>query len=177
MKQPSEHVVDSGEEIDGKRLSKAISYASRLLSMRDYSQKMLRDKLKNKGYNDAEAEKTLSFLLENNWLNDDRFCESFIRSRVNRGQGWSRIQYELSQKGIKSVHAENLLAELNICWQSVCDELTQRKLQNLSGERDLKARQKLQRFLMYRGFSGNEVRHSIVKYFKQTGVSSGEYDE
>lgn len=177
MKEPSVNSVESVEEVDGKRVNKAIGYASRLLSTREYSQKMLRDKLKIKGYIDAEIEHTLAFLLENNWLNDARFCESFIRSRVSRGQGWLRIQYELSQKGIRPSLAEDKLTELNVCWQSVCDELTQRKLRSMSAERDLKTRQKLQRFLVYRGFSGSEVRQSITKYFKQTGVSSGEYDE
>lgn len=177
MKQPSEQLTDFSDEIDTKRVNKAIAYASRLLSMQEYSQKMVREKLKSKGYFEQEIEQAVEFLLENNWLNDERFSESFIRSRVNRGQGKTRILFELGQKGIDSAQAEEYMDALDVSWQFICDQTTQRKLQSLSSERDLKTRQKLERFLRYRGFSSCEIRHSITKYFKQTGVSSGEYDE
>lgn len=151
-------------EIDSKRVNKAIAYACRVLGMREYSQKLMRQKLKLKEFHTAEIEPTIEFLLENGWLNDKRFCEAFVRSKVNKGQGQTRIQYELSQKGISQTMIEETFLEQNVSWQVVCNDVAKRKIESASIENNIKDRQKLERFLRYRGFSGEQVRKSMNKY-------------
>ena len=165
----SECDIDQDDEtlIDPKRVNKAISYACRLLGMREYSNKSLREKLKSKGYDLLESEQAVTYLLENNWLSDQRFCEVFIRSKISRGQGLNRIQYELVQKGISQRLIEQSLSALEINWQAQCDEITRRKMESAVLENNLKDRQKLERFLRYRGFSGEQIRKSINQYINK----------
>jgi regulatory protein len=154
-------------EFDPKRVNKAISYACRVLGMREYSEKSLRLKLKQKSYESIEIEKAIEFLLENNWLSDQRFCEVFIRSKINKGQGLSRIQYELNQKGITQSLIDQSLLKQDINWQKICNEVTIRKVNSVLLENNMKDRQRLERFLRYRGFSGEQIRKSIQKYINK----------
>lgn len=169
----NEELIDS----DPKRVNKAISYACRVLAMREYSEKQLRQKIYDKGYDIAETEQTIQFLLENNWLSDRRFCESFVRSKVSRGIGLLRLRYELADKGISSEMLESVLAEQSICWQDACDNVTIKKVATNSFQNTIKDRLKLERFLKYRGFSGEQVRKSVDKFINQAGVKPGEHDE
>lgn len=169
----NEPLLDS----DPKRVNKAISYACRVLGMREYSEKMLRQKISAKGYNIDETDQVIEFLLENNWLSDWRFCECFVRSKVARGQGLLRIRFELADKGISILILESVLAELSICWQDACDNVTIKKMTSSSLQNTPKDRLKLERFLRYRGFSGEQIRKSVNKYINQAGVKPGEHDE
>jgi len=154
-------------ETDPKRVNKAIAYACRILGMREYSQKMLQQKVLNKGYDLAETSQVISFLLENNWLSDQRFCEVFVRSKVNRGQGLTRIRFELKEKGISGEMLDAVLTQQPICWQDICNQVVERKVSISSLKNNIKARQKLERFLRYRGFSGEQVRISINQYLNK----------
>jgi len=151
-------------EIKPEKVNKAIAYACRVLGMQEHSQKSLGQKLKLKGYNSPEIAQAIEFLLENNWLSEQRFCEVFIRSKINRGQGLTRIQYELARKGISQPMIEQTLSRVEVNWQRECDQVTLRKIRASSIESNMKDRQKLERFLRYRGFSGEQVRKSMNKY-------------
>ena len=158
----SEQIASSS--IDRKRVNKAIAYACRVLGMREYSKKSICQKLKLKQYNSKEIELVIEFLLENNWQSDKRFSEAFVRSKISRGQGLNRIQYELAQKGISQLMIEQAISEQKVCWQEICDDVTERKVASASIENNMKGRQKIERFLRYRGFSGEQIRISINKY-------------
>ena len=149
-----------------KQTNKAISYSCRLLGMREYSEYSLRQKLLARGYLTNEIEATIAFLLENNWLSDQRFCEVYIRSKSNRGQGLQRINYELKSKGISSSMIEAVLVENPIDWQQICNDTCIKKIESSNLTPELKCRQKLERFLRYRGFSGEDIRASIETYLK-----------
>ena len=105
-------------------------------------------------------------MLENNWLSDRRFCEVFVRSKINRGQGLTRITYELLNNGISQLMIEQVLKEQEVCWQIVCDDVAIKKIESSLIDNSIRDRQKLDRFLRYRGFSGEQIRESMNKYIK-----------
>lgn len=152
-----------GNDSEAKLVNKAIAYTTRLLSSREYSRKSLTQKLALKGYSRSQSEKALEFLIANNWQCDIRFAESFIRSRVLKGQGESRINYELSQHGINSHKISELLEQQDVDWQELCNRVCEKKVNTLSAGDDLKSRIKIERFLKYRGFNGEQVRQAIAK--------------
>jgi regulatory protein len=151
-----------------KRVNKAIAYACRVLGVREYSEKLLRQKLATKGYEPSEADRVVVFLLENNWLSDQRYCESFIRSKIGRGQGLSRIRFEVREKGIDDELFRHCLAQQEIDWQQLCDQVAFKKAEQMGLLNDVKftfdekckAQQKLERFLTYRGFTAEQCRAS-----------------
>lgn len=166
--------------IDAKRVNKAIGYACRILSMREYSEKAIYQKILTKGYESSEVDLVIGFLLDNNWLSNQRFCEVFVRSKISRGQGLSRIRFELNEQGINNELLNSVLnSQEPINWQNVCDKVAERKIESSCLQNTIKDRQKMQRFLMYRGFSGEQIRNSVNKYINrnEVGVKPGEHDE
>lgn len=87
---------------------------------------------------------------------DLRLAESFLRSRVNRGQGPIKIRMELRQKGVADSIVESVMSEAEVDWQAVALEVAERKFARVSTD-DLKVRAKRQRFLQQRGFSFEHI--------------------
>jgi len=133
----------------------------RLLGRREHSVAELRGKLRQKHRElDAKAlEHLLESLQQDRLLSDERFTETAIRSRVNRGYGPIYIQQELSSKGIDPELAECVLQqtvdERAIDWLQMAKDLIHRRHPH-AGE-DPAAWQKAARFLARRGFASNLV--------------------
>ncbi len=79
---------------------KALKYALGLLNRKDYTGYQLRNKLKEKGFDDDVIDETLNYLKEKNLINDERFAENYVYFRLQRGYGTVRIAFELKQKGV-----------------------------------------------------------------------------
>ncbi len=167
---------DENGAIDNKQLNKAISYASRLLGMREYAVLELQTKLKHKGFSDEIAKHCIDYMLTNNWLSDQRYCEAYIRSKSGRGQGYSKIYYDLQQKIVLPEIINEAFTQANIDWQSICDEVAQKKINSISANSELEKKQKLTRFLMYRGFSVQEAKQTTQQIMVM-GEVTGEHDE
>lgn len=132
-------------------MTKAFDCALRLLARREHGAIELYDKLKHKGYNLTEARDALARCQELDLQNDLRFVELYIRSRVRQGYGPLKISQELSSKGLdKELIQSSLQQEAN--WLNYALEVWQKKSK---GQQELSFTdmQKLQRFLLYRGFS------------------------
>lgn len=167
---------DFGDSSDAKLINKAIAYSTRLLASREYSRKSLTLKLRSKGYSIGQSNAALDYLVENNWQSDQRFCESFIRRRVLKGQGETRISYELSQHGLQNAMISKAFEEEPVDWQALCDQVCDKKSASLVSGEPLKNKIKLERFLKYRGFSSEQIRNSISKV-NLTRSISGDYDQ
>ena len=81
----------------------ALAYKSavRFLSMREHSIQEITAKLSSRNYSDIIIDDVIESLLAQNYLNEQRYADVYYRSRLNRGYGQKKIDYELSQKGIK----------------------------------------------------------------------------
>ena len=65
--------------------------------------KDVREKLKTFDLPDEEKAKILDYLLDNRFVNDERFAKSFVRGKVNQsGWGLNKIRFHLMQKGFES---------------------------------------------------------------------------
>lgn len=83
--------------------------AVRLLAGREHSQVELRRKLRTRGHRPDAVERALTRLDEYGYQSDARFAESFVRSRVDRGQGRMKIVAALRERGIEDGIASALL--------------------------------------------------------------------
>jgi regulatory protein len=76
------------------------AFAYRLLGRREYSAFELGQRIRQK-WPDAEgAEELVAALAEENLLSDERFTESFVRSRLRRYQGPLKIRAAIRSKGV-----------------------------------------------------------------------------
>jgi len=159
-------------------LNKAIASSCRILAIREHSEKQLRLKLEKRAFEKTSISACIRFLKEENWLSEERFCNAFIRSRVEKGQGLQRIQYELEQQDISRTIIQEQLNLEAIDWQLVCERVLQKKIltnnsavqeftQNehgqvkMSYESKSKEKIRIEKFLSYRGFSFDEIKKAF----------------
>jgi regulatory protein len=131
-----------------------------LLSYREHAKKELEKKLKAKGYEEEEINKTILKLEEINYLNDKRFAEIFVRSRVSKPLGANRILQELMQKGIDNQLAKYAIENAEADWFELALQLKVRRF----GEdlcTNFKEKGKQSRYLQYRGFNFDQIKYAL----------------
>ncbi|PHS70187.1 MAG: RecX family transcriptional regulator [Cycloclasticus sp.] len=121
-----------------------------MLARREHSAHELVQKLSAKGYEREEIETTLGEFKEKNWQSDNRFAESYSRSRLHKGFGPIRIKMELRERGVDA-SIDNVF-EHAPDWQQLLVELHSKKYGNQS-PMDMKERAKRTRFFLHKGYS------------------------
>lgn len=137
--------------------------AIRLLARREYARAELAVRLAAKGHAPEEIDACLDALAEQRLQCDVRFAESFVRSRVARGQGPLKIRAELMGRGIDR---EGIQAALRECEQSggvdwlvlATDTLARRFASPGATPRE---RARCERFLATRGFAAEQVHYAM----------------
>ena len=156
MEGPVSDISDA--EVDERRLRQQIRVkAMDLLARREYSRKELQQRLLQRDYAAELVDQVITQLLSECLLSDERFVESFINSRMQRGQGPVRIRAELRDRGISDDLIEAMLDMRDPVWRTSLYEIHARRfageMPTTPGER---ARQ--QRFFTYRGFTSEQIR-------------------
>jgi regulatory protein len=148
-----------------ERIEKYLSLCYRYLTIRNRSEKEIRDYLQKKNADQDIIDAIVARLYEQKFLDDEAFARSWIRSRAMfRPRGKRMLQIELQQKGIHKDIIQQVLDEQN---EDVPDELTQAK--NLIGKRVSKLEgeprhiiyQKVGAFLARRGYSWDISKKAI----------------
>ena len=131
------------------------------LARREHSRKELKYKLGRSCQDESLIDELLAKLSEEGLQSDERFIESFIHHRVNKGQGPIKIEQELHQRGIEKNVIGKFLYSGSINWQALAAEVRAKKFgEAIPGDYQNKAKQS--RFLYSRGF-GSEVINRILK--------------
>lgn len=134
----------------------AVSYLAR----REHSALELRRKLEKAGFDPADIEHVLSQLQQADLQSDERFSESYVRSRINRGYGKTRIRMELQERGVADELITDSLQQAEVDWFALAAEVRSKRFGEQDPE-DFKSRAKQLRFLQYRGFSHDEITESF----------------
>ncbi|MBE0462809.1 MAG: regulatory protein RecX [Halomonadaceae bacterium] len=137
--------------------------ALQLLSRREYSRAEIAQRLTKKAFENADIEACLDTLEEQGLQSDVRFAESFIRSRIIRGQGVIRIKGELRQRGIDQEILSNALVAVEenegVDWFELASATLARRFSS-PGDTP-KERAKRERFLASRGFDFEQIRYAL----------------
>jgi len=134
--------------------------AINLLSRREYSRHEIFQKLSPRAQDQDELQQVLNRLEELGYQSDQRFAESFLRSRIYRGLGKNRIVRELKEKGIGSRLAESAIESESPDWFELAKESGMNKAHSLD-LKDYTDRQKFFRYLSYRGFATDEIKFAL----------------
>ena len=121
--------------------------------------KDVRDKLKTFDIPEEEKSKILEYLLDNRFVNDERFAKSFVRGKVNQsGWGVNKIRFHLMQKGIDKELIEEALGQTDeeVYRQRLIDIL-KTKSKTLKATTDFEKKRKLAAYAMQKGFEGSLV--------------------
>lgn len=129
----------------------------RLLARREHARSELAAKLRQRGFDGQVIREVLSDLETRGLLSDERFAEEYVRYRYNRGYGPLRIRAELRERGVDDHVSDRWLNDPELDWTAAA-RAARRKRFGVSEADDLRARQREQRFLSYRGFTGEQIR-------------------
>ena len=142
-----------------KAFSVALNRGVRVLAQREHSETELRRKLLRKGYSAVLVDEVLEYLIANDLQSNERFVESFVRSRTARGFGPVKIRQELAGRGIAESELEQVLTESGDHWIDVAKRAREKKFGDglPSRDEDGKAWGQQARFLATRGFPADLI--------------------
>lgn len=134
--------------------------AMRLLTRREHSCQELQQKLKHKGFDESLVHQILEDLERQGLLSDERFAESYFRFRRSKGYGPIRLQQELRQRGISDEIIAATVIEDDSEWFDLACKVREKRFGQALPE-NITDRAKQQRFLQYRGFNHQQLKHAF----------------
>ncbi len=139
----------------GKNYIRAVDLISRRLR----SEKELRDYAWRKQWTPDNTDRVVERLRERGYLNDEKFAESFVRSRANtRNFSAKRMQVELQRKGIKpEIIARVMTASDDYDESTALNTLIMKKHGKYDDERKLIA------YLARQGFRYDDIKTALAE--------------
>ena len=121
--------------------------------------KDVRDKLKTFDIPEEDKKKILDYLLDNRFVNDERYAKAFVRGKVNQsGWGINKIRFHLIQKGIdKDIIDEALGQTDEEAYRQRLIEILKTKAKTVKADSDFEKKRKLAAYAMQKGFEGSLV--------------------
>ncbi|MCK4560677.1 MAG: RecX family transcriptional regulator [Calditrichia bacterium] len=130
--------------------------AWRFLARRMHSEKELRDKLINKGYDQENIDNIILELKNKNYLNDNSFARQLISDEIYLKKcGPVLIKNKLLKKGVEITLVSSLIDEFydeELQYQN-CRYFANKKFSSLKNISDSSKKTKLANFLIQKGFS------------------------
>ena len=95
--EPDNHPSTGGEV---NQSEKAFKKVVAILNAGDKSEKALRKRLRDTGFSDDEIEQAITRALDYGFIDDMRFADVLVRSRISQGKGCAGIERELRENDI-----------------------------------------------------------------------------
>ncbi|MCY7290960.1 MAG: recombination regulator RecX [Ferruginibacter sp.] len=125
----------------------------------------VKEKLYSYGVYNNDAEEIISKLIEEDYLNEERFAIHFASGRFKiKHWGKMKIKYELKQKQVSEYCIKQALKNIDMDdYEKLLEKLAEQKLKTIKNEKNIFIKKrKLQDFLLQRGFE-NDLVSGIIK--------------
>lgn len=137
-------------------------YALKVITFRDRTEKEIREKLIQKGYDEDSIEETTEFLKNYGYINDEKYASSFINDAINlKKWGKIRVRTELIKRGVPRDVFENLLEEAfpDGSTEIICTQIKSRfKNCDLKNQKE---RTRIFNFFLRRGYQADEIKSAL----------------
>ena len=145
------------------QFEKAKAYAFLLLKFRLRSENELYGRLKKKKFDEAVARKTVAFLKDKEFIDDNVFAKGWIRSRIKRSLGLRRIRDELKVKGVDPEVVEAKVDEIRPDYNEneIVRVIAENRFSKLKGVEPVVAKRRVYAYLMRRGFSQDAIMDAL----------------
>lgn len=139
----------------------AKAYAVWLLSRREYSAATLQMKLLRRGYDAHETASAMQFLQDHQYQSDARYAGMKARGTAHRAGDW-KIAVALAQQGISEDLAKEQIAELPPEGDRAAQAASAKFSKQVAEEgMTPELAQKIWRYLGYRGFRSEAIKHAL----------------
>jgi regulatory protein len=153
--------------LNKKRLTKeqALQKLKHYCGYQERCHSEVKEKLYSLGVWKNEHDEIISTLIEEGYLNEERFAIAFASGKFRIKQ-WGRIKikYELKQKQVSEYSIKKALKQIGEEeYISVLKKLAEEKYASLKNEQYLVRKKKTMDYLLQRGFEGGLVREMVEK--------------
>ncbi|MFK7813319.1 MAG: regulatory protein RecX [Maribacter sp.] len=116
-------------------------------------------KLRNMNMIPEATDEIVTHLIQENFLNEERFAQSFARGKFNiKKWGRIRITNQLKFRGISKYNIKTALKEINDSdYLNTLDILSEKRINSIKETNKQKRRKKLADYLLYRGWESHLV--------------------
>jgi regulatory protein len=121
--------------------------------------KEVNQKLRDMNMIPEAIDEIVSHLIQENYLNEERFAQSFARGKFNiKKWGKNRIVNELKFRGISRFNIKMALKEIDDdTYLATLEKLAKKRLDQIKETDSQKRRKKLADYLLYRGWESHLV--------------------
>ena len=147
-------------------LSKAKAKAFDIVARKMVTEKELRQKLTDKGYDKMICDIVIDTMMEYNYINDADYCVSFLEYGKSKGWGILKIKSERKKRGVSDKYIALALEEFDDCPEDRVYDILCRKFDSADMD-DLKQKQKTLRFFASRGFDYESTMNAISKFISE----------
>ena len=139
-----EHVLD--------KMAKYCAYQERCV-------KDVTEKLNTYDLPQKDREEILAYLIDNRFVNDERFAKSFVKGKINQsGWGINKIRFHLMQKGIDKALIDEAVGQTDEeVYRQRLVEILRAKSKTVKADNDFEKKRKLAAFALQRGFEASLV--------------------
>ncbi len=134
-----------------------------ILARREHTRLELSRKLKAKDFSDEEIEDQLDTLKQEGLQSDERYTESYVNMRRNRGYGPLKIKQELQQRGVAGELVELFVEFNDNAWLETACQAYEKKFAAKPLD-TANERAKRMRFLQSRGFTGDIIQKTFARF-------------
>ena len=137
----------------------ALRKAAMFCAYQERTQQEVRERLKEWGIWGDDAEEVIAELIQQNYLNEERFAKSFAGGKFRvKGWGKRKIKQHLQQRGISGYNLDQAMKEIAPDdYQDTLRELLAKKRQSLRNDSPLVVKQKLVRYALSKGYESELI--------------------
>ena len=137
----------------------ALSKAAMFCAYQERTQQEVRDRLKDWGIWGDDAEEVIAGLIEQNYLNEERFAKSFAGGKFRvKGWGKRKIKQHLQQRGISGYNLDQAMKEIAPAdYRETLATLLTKKRQTIRDDNPLVVKQKLVRYALSKGYESDLI--------------------
>lgn len=147
----------------------AYEYSIRLLSIKDRTSDEIKSKLLQKNYGSEIIEKVLVKLIDNEYINDEKYVETWLKEKsIIPGMSKKALYYKLLRKGINKSLLDKKFNEIEIDEYSSAILAAEKKIKTIKGDNKT-TRNKLYLYLKGKGYYDDICYKVISAILKNDG--------
>jgi regulatory protein len=146
----------------------ALIKAANFCAYQERTHKEVRKRIAELDVRGDESEEIIAWLIENNYLNEERFARIFAGSKF-RQKKWGRIKIrlELKMRGVSDYCLRAGMSEIDgDDYMVTLEEIIEKKSRDIKDTDKLIRKQKLVRFALSRGFEQDLVYDVMGKFLR-----------